>query len=208
MPEVNSFNDNSFNEERLLLSKTSSGDELAFRRIFDRYRKKVYSYALKIIKSREQAEEILLDVFLKIWQHKNLAEIENLECYLRTITRNLAITALRRHNLELMINQELCNDWKEADNLTEETISVNETAHIFNKALDLLTPQQKLVYTLCRVEGLKYSEAAERLAISPLTVKTHMQHALRSLRAYIDIHSNAGIVVILLHIAVHHNCLG
>jgi RNA polymerase sigma-70 factor (ECF subfamily) len=67
---------------------------------------------------------------------------------------------------------------------TEETVIYQDYQNILNQAIDRLPPQQKLVYGLCHGEGLKYEEAAQRLHISRLTVKTHMQQALRTIKSH------------------------
>jgi len=185
-------------DENLLLSKISTGDELAFRFLFDRYRSQVYSYALKLVKVDIYAEEILHDVFLKIWLHPDPEIIENVEHYLKTITKNLTLNLLRRQNLEVLTNLYLCADWQEGHEDTENLISLNESTQILNQAIALLTPQQKLVYKLCKQDGLKYAQVAKQLAISPLTVKTHMQHILRFLRAYLKQHGSLVVYIILL----------
>lgn len=189
--------DNQTNDEKLLLSKISAGDELAFRVLFDLYRSRIYTYALKIAKSVPHAEEILHDVFLKIWLHKNVQEIENLEQYLKTITRNLALNMLRRQQLEVSANLQMGADWEEGHIDTENNIALNDSARVLSQAVAQLTPQQKIVYQLCKQEGLKYAQVAEQLSISPLTVKTHMQQILRTLRAYLKRY-DAMIVYFLL----------
>lgn len=189
-----------FNDEKLLLNEISLGNQLAFRTLFERHRKRVYSYALKIVKSNELAEEILLDVFLKIWQHSDLNDIRNLEHYLITVTKNLSISTLRKTRMEFAFNSLQTENWGEGTNQTEETIIFNETSRVLNDAIELLPPQQKLVYTLCRLEGLKYNQVAERMSISPLTVKTHMQYALRFLRKHVEGHSNLQIVILLFQL--------
>lgn len=188
------------NEEQSLLEKITLGDEVSFRILFDKHRKYIYSYALKILKSEIYAEEILHDVFMKIWQHENLAGIENLEAYLKTLTKNITFNVLRRIKLELRVNHELSHTWEETHNDTEETIIGNEAVQLLNQGIELLPPQQKLVYTLCREEGLKYAQVAEKLSLSPLTVKTHMQQALRFLRNYVSKHSDVTMLIIFLQV--------
>lgn len=181
--------------EKLLLSRVSRGDEHAFRILFEQYRKRVYTYALKIVKSEASAEEILHDVFIKIWQHKNITEIENLESFLRTVTKNTTLKVLRRIKLEVRTNDEFGNGWEETHNETEDTILLKETAQILGKGINLLSPQQKQVYLLCREEGLKYAEVAQRLSISPETVKTHMKQALKFLREYVNKYGQLPVLV-------------
>ncbi|MGI4728427.1 MAG: RNA polymerase sigma factor [Janthinobacterium lividum] len=186
--------------ENLLLSKISTGDELAFRFLFDRYRKLVYTYALKIIKTDVLAEEILHDVFLKIWLHDDLENIENIENYLKTVTRNLTLNILRRVNLEVVTNIQMGVNWQEGHSDTENQVLLNDSIQTLNQAINLLTPQQKLVYKLCKQDGLKYAQVAEQLSISPLTVKKHMQQILRFLRAYLKQHGSLVVYLILLWI--------
>lgn len=184
--------------EKVLLQDISSGDERAFRELFDSHRAKVYSYALKIIKSETQAEDILQDVFLKIWQHKNLSDIENFEGYLKTMTKNHVFKVLRRQSLEVANNSRLKVDWKEGHNDTEESLLLHDSQYIINEAINHMPPKQKLVYNLCKNEGLKYEAVAKILSISPLTVKTHMQHSLRFLRNYLSKHTDIAVLLLLI----------
>jgi len=190
----------SSSDEKSLLSGISSGEELAFRVLFDRYKARVYNYALKIVKSDISAEEILHDVFIKIWQHEHVMEIENIEFYLKTITKHTTFNVLRRIKLEVNTNEYLSHFWIETHNDTEEKITSKDTERILNEGINLLPPQQRMVYTLCKDEGLQYAQVAERLSISPLTVKTHMQHALKFLRNYVVKNSDLSMFLILMQI--------
>lgn len=180
-----------------LLSEISLGNEYAFRIIFDRYRKKVYCYALKIIKSEVQAEEIVFEVFLKIWKNEQAVKIKCLDAFLSTVTRNYTLNALRKKQLEEKVNVQHCKGWKEGHNETEEAIFLKDSEEILKQAIERLPPQQKIVFTLCRQEGLRYEEVAERLTISRLTVKTHMQHALRFLRKQVSMHDVITVITLL-----------
>lgn len=172
-------------DESGLLARITVGDEVAFSILYNRYRKQVYSFALKIIKSKEIAEDILHEVFLKIWQHRNLMEIVHLENYLMVATRNHTLKVLRRQKLEIRKNREIFSDWEESREEIDDFISLKDIERLLQEAIEHLPPQQKLAYRLCREDGLKYEEAARLMAISRLTVKTHIQHALQFLRSYI-----------------------
>ncbi|GAA4780478.1 RNA polymerase sigma-70 factor [Olivibacter ginsenosidimutans] len=184
-------------DEKALLIRIASGDEQAFRIIFDRYRIPIYRYALKIVKSEQVAEEIVHDVFLTLWQHENPSAIEAVEAYIKVVARNAALQVLRRGQLEQRVGNQLKTTWEETHNQTEEAILFNESTILLRQAIALLPPQQRQVYLLCREEGLKYAQAAERLSLSPLTVKTHMLHALRFLRNYLSQHSDLVLLLSL-----------
>lgn len=191
--------DNDFNNDKELLQLASTGDAKAFSLIFHRYSAKTYSYALKIVKSDTLAEEITQEVFVKIWNlEAQLSSIENLDAYLRVLTRNHTLKVLRRLALEIKASRMMAHTYQEEHNETEEYIIFKDSEKILNQAIEKLPAQQKLVYQLCHQEGLKYEEVAEKLNISKLTVKTHMQHALRFLRNYVSTHTDIAIVVILL----------
>jgi len=186
-------------DEKELLLLVSNGNAKAFGRLFHAYSPKVYAYALKLVKSDTLAEEIVQEVFVKIWNlESQLTEIENLDAYLRVTTRNHTLKLLRRMALEIKTSKTMAENYDDSHNETEEYIIFKESAQILNQAIDKLPPQQKLVYQLCQQEGLKYEEAAARLNLSKLTVKTHMQHALRFLRNYIANHTDIATLVIVL----------
>ncbi|MNX54794.1 RNA polymerase sigma factor [compost metagenome] len=92
----------------------------------------------------------------------------------------------------------MVHDYHEDHNETEEYIIFKDSEKILNQAIEQLPAQQKLVYSLCHQEGLKYDEVAQKLNISKLTVKTHMQHALRFLRNYVSTHTDIATLVILM----------
>jgi RNA polymerase sigma-70 factor (family 1) len=187
--------------ERELLSLIANQDETAFRVIFDRYQKRIYTFLLKLLKSNELAEEIVQESFLKIWLlGEPLNRISNVEGYLVMIARNRAIDQIRinEQQVRLRIGQE--QRWTEGHNETEEQILLRDTRSLIDQTLKSLPRQQRLVYQLCHLEGLKYEEAAERLHISPLTVKSHMQQALRALRQHLGPYNNLVVILLLLKI--------
>ncbi|MFC5281945.1 RNA polymerase sigma factor [Pedobacter alpinus] len=185
-------------DDLLLLKRVSLKDQLAFAELYNRYRKKVYTYSLKILKYPDRAEDIVHEIFLTIWQHDNLESILNLDAYLRVVTRNHTLKLLRRQQLELKSNKCMFVGWQEVHNETEQEILLKDTNAQLVQGIDKLPPQQKKVYQLCREQGLKYEEAAEQLSISRLTVKTHMQHALRFLRTYLTQHTDViGLLLFL-----------
>ena len=184
-------------DDLLLLQKIAEGDRNAFRMLYDRYSKKVYLFALRILNSEEEAEEVMQEIMLKIWQMKDRAQIGNLEAYLKVASRNYCYNILRREKRHAKADSELKKDWVESHNETEERILLNETQRILSDAVDMLPPQQKLVYQLCHQEGLKYEEAAQRLNLSTFTVQSYMKLALRFLRNHVNKHTgNAALLVI------------
>jgi len=166
-----------------LLSLISNGNEIAFRKIFNHYSDRLYTYALKITDNEELAEEIVMDAFMKIWNNrKELSLVHHFDSYLYKIVRNHALTAIKRRAHESLIINHLSLIKTEYQDCTEETVVYNEYRHILSEAVNQLPPQQRLVYSLSRDEGLKYDEIADQLNLSKNTVKAHLKKALYTLR--------------------------
>ena len=169
-----------------LLYKTSMHDESAFGKIFRSFSGMVYSFSYKLTRSDYLAEEIVQEVFLKVWTHReSLPQINNFSAYLFTITKNLAFNILK-HNLIEEKAKTILYDQRTVSHETEETVIYQDYQQLLNKAINHLPPQQKLVYSMCHQEGLRYKEAAQKLKISQLTVKTHMQQAIRNIKTQFE----------------------
>lgn len=166
-----------------LIRLVSEGDEQAFRKIFDHHKDRLYNYALRITDKEELAEEIVMDAFLKIWINRvELTAINRVDSYLYTLVRNHAFNAIKRMAHEAVIIKELSKRNTEYQDCTEETVIYNDYQRLLNRAVNQLPPQQRLVYSLNRDEGLKYNEIAIQLKVSKNTVKGHLKKALSTLR--------------------------
>jgi RNA polymerase sigma-70 factor (ECF subfamily) len=171
-----------------LIYRISEGDPQAFRKMFEEYSPKVYAFALKLTHSSTMAEEMVQDVFMKIWlNRKSLCGIDHFPAYLYAMTRNMALNILKRMALEEKAKRSIAQETSGTHSHTEEEIIYTDYHHLLSRAIEGLPPQQKLVYSLCHGEGLKYEEVAQKLRISRLTVKTHMQQALRNIKSHFKI---------------------
>jgi RNA polymerase sigma-70 factor (family 1) len=188
-------------DEQILISRIAKGDHQAFRIIYDRFAKKTYLFALRILNSDVQADEVMQETMLKLWQMgEELNTIVHLESYLKTISKNKSFNVLRRLRLEAKADNERGKNWMEGHNETEEQILLSDTRKVFQEGISLLPEHQKLVYELCHIEGLKYEEVAKKLNLSPLTVQTYMKHALRNLRSYVSRHTDIVALLIIFKI--------
>ena len=193
MPLQPSYNEND------LLSLVAQGDKTAFAHLFNNYRNKIYSIAFELTESTGVAEEIVQDVFLKIWLKRDfLKEVTHFQAYLFTITRNYVFTALKRiarkETIELNAMQGAPLFYYD----TENQVLHKEYTRILQMAIDRLPLQQKQVYNLIKNEGYKREEAAAALQLSPETVKTHLAQAMRTIRAYCLAHLDISIALIVL----------
>lgn len=173
--------------ESEILRLVSEGNELAFREIFDHYSSRLYNYTFRITENEELSEEIVMDAFLKVWcNRQSLDEIIHFDSYLYTLVRNKAFNAIKRRAHEAVIIGKLSLNNSEYQDTTEETVIYNEYQHILSQAVNQLPPQQRIVFSMSRDEGMKYDEIANHLNLSKNTVKAHLKKALSTLRLVIS----------------------
>lgn len=169
---------------KFLLLRIADGDEKSFRLVFDHYSSKVFVFAMKLTHNKPMSEEIVQEVFIKLWKNRHkLPQVEFFPSYLSVITRNHTFNVLKSIALREKVNFRFAKRIANVHCETEEFVIHNDYQNILTQIVDELPPQQKTAYSLCHGEGLKYEEAAVRMNISTLTVKTHMQTALRTIKA-------------------------
>jgi len=187
--------------EKTILAEVARDNSAAFELLFKKYHDKVYSYSLKICQSTLQAEEIVQEVFMKVWMNRaSLQDIENFGAYIRVMARNQALQVLKRMALETRCHALINRDWTEQQKETENYIYYNDTKKILDRALNTLPPQQKLIYNMCHLQGMKQQEVANQLRISRLTVKAHLRLAVQTVRSILleDSHIVVAIILSLL----------
>jgi len=172
-------------DDKELLIKIAKGDERAFCCFFERYHQMLATHILRITRCRLLTEEIVQDVFLKIWMTREvLSEIRDVKAYLYMVSRNHALNGLkkvaRERELHLEIDPELVGNMSSMESHEE----VNYYG-LIDEAINILPPQQKKVYLLSRHERLKYSEIADHLQLSKETVKKYLQLATESITYYL-----------------------
>lgn len=143
----------------------------------------LHRFSCSFVKSKEVAEEIVSDVFIKVWQIRDrLTEIQNLRVYLYTVTRNFSINYLQRNykNTSLSIEELDIEPVIELGNPEELCINA-ETINIIRRIIHDLPPQCRLIFQLVKEDGLKYKEAADILNISVLTVRNQLAIAVRKI---------------------------
>ncbi|HEV7382224.1 MAG TPA: RNA polymerase sigma-70 factor [Dyadobacter sp.] len=171
-------------EEKDILRQVADGDQRAFRQLFDLYHNKLGAHIYHITKSRELAEEVVQDVFLKIWKNRtSLGDLNNFKSYLFVISRNHALNCLKTAAAKhfTINNLEQVSDEMPIADLFEE----NERYLLVDEAIDRLPQQQKQVYLLSRHERLQYAEIAERMSLSRETVKKYLQISTESITSYV-----------------------
>jgi RNA polymerase sigma-70 factor (ECF subfamily) len=171
-----------------LVKLLEKGDMAAFDAIYNTYCHKLHGFVLKYLKQKEDAEGIVQEVFIKIWEARSKIDVYlSFESFLFTIAYNTTISLLRKRVSEIKSKEYLksLQQIESADNVIDE-LQFQELNHKVQSLLKEVTPRQKEIYLLSREEGLTHKEIAQQLNISENTVKNHLVSTLKYLRSHID----------------------
>ena len=175
--------DKTKNTDRLLVTSLRNGDITSFDKLFAKYSEKLYLFAVGYLKKQEDAEGLVQEVFIKVWEKRiELREDLSFKSFLFTIAYNTIIDHFRKWSKE-----EECLEYfrKTLDLLhseVEKKVEYSELEELALKTIEKLPPKRKLIYQLSRQEELTNKEIAERLKISIKTVEYHMSLALKFLK--------------------------
>lgn len=185
--------------DKYLILSAAQGSQSAFVVLFHRYKSKLYGYTLRPTGSEMLAEDIVQDVFMKLWaDHVSLGSIEHFGSYLFRMSRNHVLNHFKRMAHETAILSEMFRDGEQGSNNVQEMLAAREVEEVLQSVVDTLPPQQRAVYHLSREEGKSHEEIAELLKISPNTVKNHIVQAMATIRTRLRRHADSLLVVAML----------
>ena len=182
---------------RELQRLVASGDEAAFTQLYLHYGKKLIQFAVSLIRSREIAEELVEDVFVKLWTNRErIREIDNLTVYLYVSVKNKALNALSSKAHELISAP---FDYLDTviDEFAPDPYNLMITVEMMTRmreAIESLPPRCKLIFKLVREDGLKYKEVAEILNISVNTIDVQMAIAVKKICTSLHIQKDNSIM--------------
>ncbi|MCY1721182.1 RNA polymerase sigma-70 factor [Prolixibacteraceae bacterium Z1-6] len=183
-----------------LILRLSQDDKVAFYNLYERYSKRLYSFVFRFIKQELDTEEIVQEVFVKIWEkRRNIDAYSSFESYLFTVAYNSTISLFRKRLSEKKYFEHIASlqEVNKAPNLIDE-IQFNDLINQVNNLLAELTPRQREIYSLSRESGLSYQDIAKKLNISASTVKKHMANTLSFLKSNLNSSLMTNILFIYL----------
>ena len=186
-------------EEEVLI-RMKQGDESAFSTIYRHYHASLYIYLLRFCKIPSLAEDLVHDVFLKLWEIRDRINPQlSFSGYLYRIARNHVIKTIDKLATDQAMREQLFSQLNTlAAPQPEQMIRAKEYERLFQAALAQMPPQRLKVFPLCRQEGKSYDEAAEILGISRNAVKKHMVLGMRSIYEYVH---RYGDILLLVYLA-------
>lgn len=168
--------------EREIIDNLKKGDSNALKILFGEYYAAMCSYAFRFFNDVDQAEEVVQDIFVKLWENRRSINIgSSVKNYLFTWVRNQSLNVLKHEKVKQEYAQTI------RDSLLEEEPAGNFyidpwLSEKIEKAIESLPEKRREIFILSREKGLKYREIAEKLNISIKTVETQMGLALKDLR--------------------------
>jgi RNA polymerase sigma-70 factor (family 1) len=170
-------------------------DMKAYRQLCDLFYRRLNRTAYAFIKLKEPAEEIVSDVFIKVWQMRaKLLEIENLPVYLYTVTKNLCLKYITRQYKNPVTSLDIMHFETSIDFNTPEEICISsDIIKKIRQVLDELPPKCKLILQLVKEDGLRYKEVAEILHISELTVRNQVAIAIKKLGKALPVYLQSSV---------------
>ncbi|MFT5640598.1 MAG: RNA polymerase sigma-70 factor (family 1) [Cyclobacteriaceae bacterium] len=164
-----------------LLKRIGQGDEQAFEDLYNAYGKWLFNVTNELVRDRELAEEIVEDVFFKLWQfRKRFDEIRNFESYIYVCAKNLSYDHIRKRGKRefVEINESMLKGIQlPADSYYE----AKELKELIEISVMNLPEKCKIIFQLVRVQQLSYKEAADQLKLSPKTIENQLRIATRKI---------------------------
>ena len=166
-----------------LLSAFRSGDISAFEEIYNRYWPILYGIALKQTSSKQDAEELVQNVFERIWKNRETVIIKNIGAYLTVSLRNSIIDFFRQKSVEkrFQYNQ----DFEEEGNLTEDEVNRVQLLNFMDNLLKQLPEKTQIVFKLSRYEGKSVKDISELMGLTDKAVEYHITQSMKYLKKFL-----------------------
>ena len=165
-----------------LVERLRKGDMEAFDQIFKKYGDRLFAFALSYLKSKEETEGLIQDVFLKVWENRNkLKKESSLKSYLFTIAYHNMCQIFRKKQIHKKYLEETHINVNDSFNLEDE-LEYKATIDTVDKLIEQLPEKQRIIFIKSRKEGKSTKEIAEEMNLAPGTVDNQISLALKFLR--------------------------
>lgn len=177
----------SYTDKKLFLLFNYKNDSAAYTELFNRYWKRLLFVAAQKLGAEDEAEEIVQEVFIRLWNRRGKIELQNsFHTYIASCVKYEILTRIATRQKELKLRTQSEKQLLQAANTTEEWLNFDQTREAIEQAIDRLPAKCQMVFNLSRNEGYTQKQIAEELNISTKTVESHMSKALRFIKLSIQ----------------------
>ena len=170
-------------EERQLVIQLKDGNQASYKVLYDKYAPMLFAFSRKYLQTQEDAEEIVQEVFLRIWEKKeNIDEYQSFSSYVIQAAKYRIYNGFRKKVNEQADLDFLMYADDSSRNFTELDVNYHAVKKKAESAITAMPPKRQEIFRLSREDGLKNREIAERLQISIKTVENQMGLALKFLK--------------------------
>jgi RNA polymerase sigma-70 factor (family 1) len=186
--------------EIVFTSRVKRGDVDAFREVYSRHWRNIYTIALSFLKSKQDAEDAVQEIFIRFWNKREyLSDDLSYRPYLFKMAKNSLVNILKYSSLRMSYDLEECA--LSGVRVTDETVEYNELASCAHEAIDKLPPKRKNAFNLRRKEGLTNKEIAHEMGISVKMVEKQLKLSNSFIRHYLSVNIGTKAMSIALFIS-------
>lgn len=172
-----------------LLAKVAGGDRQAFTQLYTHHLDNLFRYIFLVTKSKEETEEILQEVFIKIWENRaRLTTIDSFENYVFRCAKNKLLDTVRRQQVRERVLSEIKRSKAVSAHTTSDQSAYKEYYMLVQQAIEQLPTKRKLIFRLNIENGYSQEEIARHLKISDSVVKKQIYKASYFVRSYLVKH--------------------
>ncbi|QHS55906.1 sigma-70 family RNA polymerase sigma factor [Mucilaginibacter sp. 14171R-50] len=189
---------------KLLIQQLQQGSERAFTVLYDQFSQPIYRNILRLVKDEDIAQELLQDLFLKIWEiRKNIKQEGSFKSFLNKVAENMVYMHFRKIAKDNRLIEKLVISYADYETNNEESNLSEENLDFLQIAIGTLPPQRKQIYTLCKLEGKSYEEVSNLLGISTSTISNQIVKANKTVKQHFLLNKNIIVLFILEQLLTH-----
>jgi RNA polymerase sigma-70 factor (ECF subfamily) len=193
------LNNKKYRSDAELALRIKFGEQEAYQELFERYAPKIYHFSFTYLKSKVDAEELVQDVFLKIWDKREILDAtQNVKAYIYKIAINTIYDFIRRKNADNKFNNDARVNFNSASNNTWDTIVYKEMQSTLSEVVALMPEQRRRVFLLSKEEGLSNDEIALKLELSKRTVENQLYRSIGFLKEQLKNHFAFALLLIYI----------
>lgn len=173
-------------------------NEAAFSELYVRYKNKLYYFVFHLLKSKEETNDIVQEIFIRIWESRSFINPDlSFSSFLYTMARNRILNYFRDIDIDEKVKEILATQKAKEEEAIDTQIIYTEYQEILRNAISRLPPKRQKIFNMSRIENMSHKEIAAQLGISVNTVQEHISEALKFIKTYFNKHADMSLNLLL-----------